>query len=330
MQILNRSLGTLTMAAVAALGALAAAAPVVAQAYPTKPIRVVVGFPPGGGVDAVARIMVDELSKALGQPLLIENKPGAAGMLGSAEVAKADPDGHVLLVAPGGHPIFGAMFKQLSFDTVDSFTWISNVIDIPFFFITHDDSPFKSLADVVAKAKAEPNTVTFGSSGLGSTHHLLTELMALNAGVKLTHVPYRGDAAVVTDVLGKHVAFGPATPTGLAGNLAPGRLRALAVTTGKRWPTQPTVPTVAEAIGAKDYHVASWFGFGAPAKMPKEIQARLNAEIHKAVAIPAIREKLERIGGLVAPSTPEELRTKVARELAMWTDIVNRVGIPKQ
>ena len=301
-----------------------------AQTYPSKPIRIVVGFPAGGGVDSVARIMGDELSRALGQPVLVENKPGAAGMLGAAEVAKADPDGHVLMVSPGGHPIFGAIFKQLSFDTVDSFSWISNVISVPFYIIAHDDSEFKSMADVVAKAKAAPGTVTFGSAGAGSTHHLMVELISLSTGAKFNHVPYRGDAPIVTDVLGKHIQFGPATPTGLAGLLEKGKLRALAVTTGKRWPSQPTIPTVAEALGIKDYDIGTWFGIGGPARMPKEIVDRLNGETRKAVATEGVRKRLELLGGVVAPSTPEELRGKVARELAMWTSIVDRVGIPKQ
>ena len=184
-----------------------------AQDYPSRPIKVVVGFPPGGGTDVAARIVAAEMSKALGQSLLIENKPGAAGTLGAAEAARAAPDGYTLLVTPGGHAIFGAMFKSLPFHTVNSFDWISNIITIPFFIVVPANSEFKTLADVVAKAKAAPGTVTFGSTGPGSTHHLGIELLGSRIGAKFLHVPYRGDAPIITALLANEIQFSIVTPT---------------------------------------------------------------------------------------------------------------------
>jgi len=183
------------------LGCLILAAPAHGQDYPIRPIKVLVGFPPGGGSDTAARVVSQEMSKGLGQAMVVENKPGVAGTLGAAEAARAAPDGYTLLVTPGGHPIFGAIFKSLPFDTVNSFEWISNIATIPFFVVVPGNSEFRSLADIIAKAKAQPGTVTFGSAGPGSTHHLGLELLASRTGAKFLHVPYRGDAPVVTALL---------------------------------------------------------------------------------------------------------------------------------
>ncbi len=183
------------------------------------------------------------MSKGLGQTMVIENKPGAAGTLGAAEVARSAPDGYTLLVTPGGHAIFGAIFKSLPFDTVDSFEWISNIVTIPFFVVVPANSEFRSLADIVAKAKAAPGTVTFGSAGPGSTHHLGLELLASRTGTKFLHVPYRGDAPVVTALLASEVQFGLATPTLAAEHIKAGKLRALAIAGNTR---SASVPDVAD------------------------------------------------------------------------------------
>ena len=169
------------------------------------------------------------MSQGLGQPVIVENKPGASGTLGAAEVARAAPDGYTLLVTPGGHSIFGAIFKSLPFDTVKSFDWISNIITVPFFVVVPGNSPFHSLADVIAKAKAAPGTVTFGSAGPGSTHHLGIELLGGRTGAKFLHVPYRGDAPVIAALLAGEVQFALATPTQTIENVKAGKLRALAV-----------------------------------------------------------------------------------------------------
>ena len=301
-----------------------------AQDYPNRPIKVVVGFPPGGGTDVAARVISAEMSKSRGQSMVVDNKPGAAGTLGAAEVARAAPDGTTLLVTPGGHSIFGAIFKSLPFHTVNSFDWISTITTIPFFVIVPADSEFKSLADLIAKAKAAPETLTFGSAGPGTTHHLGLELLANRAGVKFLHVPYRGDAAVITALLAGQIQFGLATPTLALSNVKAGKLRALAITANTRAADLPDVPTVEQTLGLSDYDVRSWFALAGPAGLPKPVVARLNAELRKAIAVPEVRARLTAIGGEPVATTPEAMRDRVARELELWTKAVAAAGIPKQ
>jgi tripartite-type tricarboxylate transporter receptor subunit TctC len=315
-----------------AIGLLLAAAltPLVgvAQDYPNRSIKVVVGFPPGGGTDAAARVISAEMAKGLGQPIVIENKPGAAGSLGAAEVARSAPDGYTLLVTPGGHSIYGAIFKALPFDTVASFEWVSTIITIPFLVIVPPNSEFRTLADLIAKAKSAPGTVSFGSAGPGSTHHLGLELLASRTGTKFLHVPYRGDAPVIAALLGSEVQFGLATPTLALENVRAGKLRALAVTTGARSASLPDLPTVAEALGIT-FDVRSWFAMAAPAGTPKPIVGRLNAELRKAAAVPEVHARLSRLGE-VATNSSEEMRGRVASELQVWTKTVDDARIEKQ
>ena len=304
--------------------------PASAQDYPNRPIKVVVGFPPGGGTDVAARIVAAEMSKSLGQSLLIENKPGAAGTLGAAEAARSAPDGHTLLVTPGGHAIFGAMFKSLPFHTVNSFDWISNIVTIPFFIVVPANSEFKTLADVVANAKAAPGTVTFGSTGPGSTHHLGIELLGSRTGAKFLHVPYRGDAPIITALLANEIQFSIVTPTQAIENVKAGKFRALATTANTRDDRMPQVPTVDQALGITGFDVRSWFAMAAPAGTPKPIVDRLNAEVRKAVDLPEVKSRLAGMGGAPAAGSPQEMRERVARELETWTKTVDEAGVRKQ
>lgn len=301
-----------------------------AQDFPSRPIKVLVGFPPGGGVDTTARVVGQALSQDLGQTVVVENKPGAAGTLGAAEVARSTPDGYTLLVTPGGHAIFGAMFKSLPFDTLKSFDWISNVVSVPFIVVVPGNSEFKTLADVVAKAKVAPGTVSFGSAGHGTTHHLGLELLGIRTGVKFLHVPYRGDAPLNTALLAGEVQFGLATPTLAVESIKAGKLRAVAVTTRERVGQLPDVPTVEQALGIANYDVGTWFGMAGPAGMPAPVVARLNASLKKVLANPDVQSRLAAIGGEIAPTTPEQMRDKVARELQIWTDTVQGASIEKQ
>jgi len=301
-----------------------------AQDYPNRPIRVIVGFPPGGGTDVAARVVTQEMSKGLGQSFLIENKPGAAGSLGAAEAARSAPDGYTLLVTPGGHPIFGAIFKQLPFHTVNSFDWISNIITIPFFIVVPANSEYKTLADVIAKAKATPGTVSFGSTGPGSTHQLGMELLGSRNGVKFLHIPYRGDAPIITALLASEIHFSIVTPTQAIENVKAGKFRALAVTSNTRYAGMPDVPTVEQTLGIKDFDLRSWFGMAAPAGTPKPIVERLNAEVRKAVEAPEVKARLSAMGGEIAAGTSDAMRERVARELATWTKTVEEAGIEKQ
>jgi tripartite-type tricarboxylate transporter receptor subunit TctC len=310
-----------------ALGAL----PSLAQDYPAHPIKLVVGFPPGGGVDLVARLIGQEMSKGLHQPIIVENKPGAAGTIGAAFVAKSDPDGDTLLVTPGGHALFGAVFKSLPFDTVASFTWISNVINVPFFAVVRADSKYRSIADVIAAARDAPEKISYGSAGPGSTHHLVGAMLAVETGVKFLHVPYRGDAPVINALLGGEIDVAFATPTQVIANVASGQFRALATTAGLRAPSLPDVPTLQEALGLKSaFDVRTWFALAGPAGLPAPIVTRLNEELRKAVASADVRKGLETIGGEIAATTPAEMQARVAGELATWTRIVDQAQIPKQ
>ena len=304
--------------------------PATAQDFPTHPIRIVVGFPPGGGVDLVARLIGQEMTKSLGQPVIVENKPGAAGTIGAAFVARSEPDGYTLLVTPGGHALFGAVFKSLPFDTVDSFSWISNVINVPFFATVRADSKFQSMADVIAAAKGAPDKISFGSAGPGSTHHLVGAMLGAATGVKFLHVPYRGDAPVINALLGGEIDFAFATPTQVIANVEAGKFRALATTAAVRAPQLPNVPTVQEALALKDFDVRTWFALAGPAGLPAPLVARLNGELHKALASAEVRKGLATIGGEIAPTTPAAMRERVARELATWTRIVDEAQIPKQ
>jgi tripartite-type tricarboxylate transporter receptor subunit TctC len=323
------SLGNLAACAALGLSITLVSHVTQAQDYPSRPIRIVTGFPPGGGVDLVARLVGQGLSSGLRQTVVVENKPGAAGIIGAAQVAKSDPDGYTLLVTPGGHSLFGAVFQSVPFDTVSGFSWISSVITVPFFVIVRSDSRFQSLADLIADAKGSPGKISFGSAGPGSTHHLGGELLAMRTGTKFLHVPYRGDAPVINALLGGEVDFAFATPTQVISNVEAGKFRALATTSAVRSPKLPNVPTVQEAIALQDYDLQTWFALAGPERLPRPIVDRLNAELRKALATPEVSKGLEAIG-VLNPTTPEEMRDRVARELQTWTKIVDEAKIPKQ
>ena len=204
------------------------------------------------------------MSSELGQPIVVENKPGAAGTIGAAQVAKSDPDGYTLLVTPGGHSLFGAVFQSVPFDTVGSFSWISNVITVPFFIVVPANSRFQSLAALIAEAKSAPGKISFGSAGPGSTHHLGGELLANRTGGKFLHVPYRGDAPVITALLAGEIDFAFATPTQVISNVQAGKFRALATTADARSQKLPDVPTVQEALALDGFNLQTWFALAGP------------------------------------------------------------------
>jgi tripartite-type tricarboxylate transporter receptor subunit TctC len=308
----------------------AGSSPAGAQAYPTRTIQIVAGFPPGGSVDLVARTAAHGLTTELGQTVIVENKAGATGTLAANTVARSDPDGHTLLVVPGGHALYGATFKSLPFDPVESFAWISNIVTIPFFMSVAAKSDIKSLPDLIAKAKGEPEKLKFGSVGPGSPHHLGVELLALATGVKFLHVPYRGEGPLLTGLLGSEVDFAIFTPTQILGQLQSGTVRALAVTTRTRSSRLPDIATVQEASGVRDYDVGSWFALAGPAGTPQPTVERLNASLHKILRTQEAAARLAGVGGDIAPSSPKELRERVTREQAMWRNIVEAAGVPKQ
>jgi tripartite-type tricarboxylate transporter receptor subunit TctC len=300
-----------------------------AQAYPDRPIKLIQGFAPGGNADAIARLLGTEISKSVGQPFVVEAITGAGGNIAAASVARAKPDGHTLLLATGGHAVAGAVYKELSYKTVEDFETISTITFFPFLLVVKADSPYRQLNQILTDAKAKPLAVAYGSAGIGSTHHLAGEILAKMSKADLLHVPYRGDAASITGLMTGEIPMIIAPPTAVLGNIKAGKLRAIAVTGPQRWPEMPDVPTVAEQ-GVAGYDVRSWAGLMAPAGLTRSIVDRLNLEVGKALQLNHVRERLKDMGGEVKASTPEEMKNLVASELQRWTRVVNESNIPKQ
>ena len=313
------------------IGAAGAAAslPTWAQSYPERPIRILQGFAPGGNADAIARLVGGEMGKSLSQPFVVESQAGAGGTIAATTVARSKPDGYTLLLATGGHVVAGALYNTLPYQTVDSFEMVSTITYFPFLIVTQANSKLRSFKDVLAAAKSEPKSVSYGTAGIGSTHHLAGELLAKMAGVEMLHVPYRGDSKSLIALLAGDVPFIIAPPTAVLSNIKAGKLRALAATGPQRWPGLPEVPTVSEQ-GVAGYDVRSWAGLLAPAGTPRAVVDRLNADMLKALQIPAVKTRLEDIGGEVRGSTPEEMKAMVASELSRWVQVVADAKIPKQ
>lgn len=312
----------------AAAAALPFATGVRAAAWPERPIKVIQGFAPGGNADTIARVVGTEMSKGLGQPMVVEAVAGAGGTLASAAVARAAPDGHTLLLATGGHAVTGALYDKLPYQPVQSFQMISTITFFPFLVVVPAASPMKSLTELLAAARAKAESVAYGSAGVGSTHHLAGELMARMAGVTLLHVPYKGDAASVTALLGGELPMAIAPPTAVLGHVKAGKLRVLAVTGPQRWPGMPEVPTVAEQ-GVAGYDVRSWAGWMAPAGVPAAIVDRLNAATLEALQLPAVRQRLADMGGEARGSSPAEMTHLVAAEIAKWTQVATDAKIQR-
>lgn len=309
----------------------AAAAPprAAAQEYPLRPIRLIQGFAAGGNADTVSRILGQEMAKGLGQPVLVEPKPGAGSTIAADAVAKAPPDGYTLLLVTGGHPVAGALYKALPYNTVDSFEMISTVTFFPFLVIVRADFPAQSIRSLLDMARAKPGSVAFGSAGTGATQHLTGELLGSMAGVQFLHVPYKGDSAAITGLLGGDTQFVIAPATAALGQIRAGRLRAIAATGPVRWQGLPDVPSVAES-GVADFDVRSWMGLATSAGTPQAVVDRLNAEMQRVLRVPEVRAKLEEIGGEVRGSTPGEMRARVATELKNWTQVIRQARIERQ
>jgi tripartite-type tricarboxylate transporter receptor subunit TctC len=294
---------------VALLALAALTTPTAAQDYPSRLIRLMQGFPPGGNVEFVARLLANEMSKSLGQTIIVESKPGQAGSLAAETLAAAEPDGYTLLLVAGAHPATAAVYRKLRYDPVDGFAWISTASFYPFIVVVRKESKLASFADLLSAARGNPGGVSSGTAGNGSIAHMTTELIGQMAGLKILVVPYRGEAPAST---GPHIRSGV--------------LRALAVTGKTRWKDIPEVPTVAEG-GLQDFEVVSWSGIAAPPKTPQPIVDRLHAEIQKAIGVPDVRSKLESAGAEVRGTTPAEMRALVDRQVRMWTKVAKDANI---
>jgi tripartite-type tricarboxylate transporter receptor subunit TctC len=320
--IRRQLLATLTLTALALPGVA------LAQAYPDRPIKVLQGFAPGGNADNIARTVGLEMGKGLGQNIVVEAQAGAGGTIAATTVAKARPDGYTLLLATGGHAVAGALYNNLAYRTVQDFEMVSTITYFPFLVVVPANSKYPSLSALLAAARANPTEVSYGTAGIGSTHHLAGELLASMSKTKLLHVPFRGDSASLTALLGGEIPMIIAPPTAVLANIKAGKLKAIATTGPQRWQGMPDVPTVSEQ-GVAGYDVQSWAGLMAPAGTPKPIVDRLNTELQKALWVPAVKTRLEDMGGEVRGSTPEEMRNMVATQTQKWIQVVNDAKIPK-
>lgn len=304
----------------------ALAVPAGAQTFPAKPIRMVVPFPPGGGTDIIAREVTQKLSTQLGWTFVIENKPGTGGNLGIDAVAKAAPDGYTLgLGQTSNLAINPTLYSKMPYDSVKDLAPVGLVASAPLVLVVATTSPYKTLADVVAASKAKPGSLNFASPGNGTVAHLSGELFQKTAGVKFTHVPYKGAAQAVTDLIGGQVELYMSSVPTMIGHIRNGKMRALAVTSTQRVDDLPQVPTIAES-GYKGFESVTWFGFVAPAGTPKDIVTRLNAEIGKALQAADVKKKLGDQGADVLGGTPEQFATLIKSDIARWAPVIKESG----
>ena len=309
-----------------ALAAGLAALPAAAQSYPAKPIRMVVPYPPAGGTDVVARTLSEPLAAELGQPIVIENKGGAAGNLGTDIAAKAAPDGYTILFTLSSHTINPKLFDKLPFDVERDFVPIGRAASIPQLIAVHPSVKANNIAELIALVKAQPGKFSYASVGTGSPSHIAGELFKLKTGIDMVHVPYKGGGPAVSDVIGGQVPILFVSMPAAWQHVKAGRLRALAVTSDKRSIVAPELPTLAEA-GVADCVVNSWYGAFAPAKTPPAAVQRLNAALVKVLQIPEVRDKLLAQGAEAAPSTIDELDAVVKEELRKWEMVIRDAKI---
>jgi tripartite-type tricarboxylate transporter receptor subunit TctC len=311
---------------VAVLLPCTAAAQGPAEPYPARPVRVVIGLAPGGGTDIQARLFAQKLSENLGRPFVVENRTGAGGTIAYAQIAKSPPDGYTLLGVTSGYTITPAVYSKLPYDPVKDFAPISLVVQAPFLLLTHPSLPVRSVKDLLALARAKPGMLDCGSAGHGSSTHMAFELFRTMAGVKITHIPYKGTGpALVDGMAGQvHMLFGNVLST--LTHVKTGRLRALAVTTPKRSTVLPDLPTISES-GVPGYENSTWFGLLAPAGTPAAVLNKLNAELVKASQSPDIVERIAPDGGEPVGSTPEQFRRHLATEIERWRKVAKAAGM---
>jgi tripartite-type tricarboxylate transporter receptor subunit TctC len=309
-----------------ALALLAWAAPATAEVWPAKAVKLVVPFPPGGGTDLLARVMANRLSDTLKQPFIIENKPGAGGNIGVDLTAKAPADGYTLVMGQTSNlSINPTLYSNLPYDPVRDLAPVALVADSPVVMVVAANSPFGTLADVIAAARAKPADLTFASPGNGTVSHLVGELLQITANIKMLHVPYKGAAQALTDVMGGQVQLFLSSVPSALGQIKGGKLRAIAVTSKTRSPALPDVPTVAES-GYPGFDATTWFGVLAPAKTPQGIIDKLNAEINAALKQPEVGEKIAFEGGAALGGTAAAFAAVLKADLVRWGEIVKASG----
>ena len=324
---LNRT--SLCVALGFALGVGLAPAPSQAQAtkYPDHPVKVVVGFTAGGGTDVAARVIAQKLSEAMGQSFVVENRPGASGLIASEQVAKAPADGYTIMVGSQTTlAVAPALYKKFQFDATNELTGLAMIGVSPLVAVVNADSPIKSIKDLIAAAKEKNGAMNFGSGGVGTTPHMAGELFAFNAGIKMVHVAYRGEAPGINDLLGGQIPFMFSNLSVVIGNIQAGKLRALAVTSAKRVPSLPNVPTIAETFPGFD--AATWFVLVAPTGTPKDAVMKINAETKKIIAAPDFQQRFDTLGMIPDQDrTPDEINAYIKAEIAKWAKVIADAGV---
>jgi tripartite-type tricarboxylate transporter receptor subunit TctC len=301
-----------------------------AQTYPAKQVRVVVGFVPGGGSDFIARLVAQKLTESFGRPVIVENRPGAGAAIATEFVAKSPADGYTLLLGSAGPMgIMPAMSAKMPYDAIKDFDAITLVVIMPFVTTVHPSLPVKNVKELIALARARPGQLNFGSPGHGTTNHLSTEMLKLMAKIDLTHVPYKGVAAAMADVIAGQIQILSGDLTTLLPQVKNGRLRAIAVTSAKRSAFAPEIPTIAES-GVPGYDTSGWFGIVAPVGTPRSVAERLNNEIVKGITTADSREKLGTLGGDVIANTTAEFTAFIRADHTKWAKLVAATGLKEK
>jgi tripartite-type tricarboxylate transporter receptor subunit TctC len=301
--------------------------PAHAQTYPSKPSRLIVGFVAGGPTDIVARTVAQQLTERLGQPYIVENRPGATGIVGAEFVAKAPPDGYTMYFASQTtHAVAPAMYPKVGYDSIRDFATVIRVAHNPLLMVVHPSLPAKTFKEVVALVKARPGQINFATGGIGSSPHMSMELIKKTLGLDMVAVHYKGDGAAMIDVMGGHVPILNASIGGLLSYVRQGKLRGIAVTSSKRSAMAPEFPTIAES-GVPGFEVITWFGILVPAATPKEVINKLNAEVVQVLAQPKVSEQLIKMGFEVVPNTPEQFAAFLKDENVRWGKVVRDLGL---
>jgi tripartite-type tricarboxylate transporter receptor subunit TctC len=312
-------------AAAALLAAALAPTPAAAQGYPAKTVRYVVPFPPAGATDILARWVAEKISPALGQPVVVENRPGAAGGVGTDFVAKSAPDGHTILMATAAQAISETLYVKQPFSFARDLAAVAQIARVPNVMEVHPSVPARTVREFIALAKARPGQLNFASSGAGTTLHMSGELFKLMTGTDLVHVPYKGSAPALTDLMGGQVSVMWDNLPASMPYIKAGRLRAIAITTATRYPGFPDLPTLSES-GVPGYESSAWFGVVAPAATPREIVTRLNTEINRAVNLPDMKERFAQQGAIPVTGSPEDFAAWIRAEIAKWGKVVKASG----
>lgn len=297
-----------------------------AQAYPSRPVRLIIPFSPGGAADVPGRILGDRLTQAVGQQVVVENRPGAGSTIGAEAAAKSPPDGYTIFMISNTHFVSAALYKKLPYDPLNDYTPISQVTSAPNVLIVHPSLPAKNVKELITLARARPGDINYASSGNGSTQHLTGALFSKMAGIRMTHIPYRGSGPVTADLLAGQVQVGFPGIAGMLPHIKSGRLRALGVTSAKRSPELPDIPTIAEA-GVKGYEMVAWFGIAGPKGLPRDLQMKLHAEILKVLKTAEMQKSLRAVGQEVAfQEKPEQFYDFMKVEAAKWAKVVQESG----